>query len=137
MKKLFIGHFGGKDKDDWFFSWADSEEDALKTIERVFGEPVFIEDVSNVSSGGFCFKPIDISTDENPYYLLEPFQDDFKFESDEYIQDVINKQKIKKNNDGIKREEYRKLIEKENNNQKKLEESEYAKIREKLDRINL
>ena len=137
MKKLFIGHFGGKDKDDWFFSWADSEEDALKTIERVFGEPVFIEDVSNVSSGGFCFKPIDISTDENPYYLLEPFQDDFKFESDEYIQDVINKQKIKKNNDGIKREEYRKLIEKENNNQKKLEESEYAKIREKLDRINI
>ena len=137
MKKLFIGHFGGKDKDDWFFSWADSEEDALKTIERVFGEPVFIEDVSNVSSGGFCFKPIDISTDENPYYLLEPFQDDFKFESDEYIQDIINKQKTKKDNDGIKREEYRKLIEKENNNQKKLEESEYAKIREKLDRINL
>jgi len=137
MKKLFIGHFGGKDKDDWFFSWADSEEDALKTIERVFGEPVFIEDVSNVSSGGFCFKPIDISTDENPYYLLEPFQDDFKFESDEYIQDIINKQKIKKGNDGIKREEYRKLIEKENNNQKKLEESEYAKIREKLDRITL
>jgi len=137
LKKLFIGHFGGKDKDDWFLSWADSEEDALKTIERVFGEPVFIEDVSNVSSGGFCFKPIDISTDENPYYLLEPFQDDFKFESDEYIQDIINKQKIKKGNDGIKREEYRKLIEKENNNQKKLEESEYAKIREKLDRINL
>ena len=137
MKKLFIGHFGGKDKEDWFFSWADNEEEALKTIERVFGEPAFIEDVSNVSSGGFCFKPIDISTDENPYYLLEPFQDDFKFESDKYIQDVINKQKIKKNNDGIKREEYRKLIEKENNNQKKLEESEYAKIREKLDRINL
>jgi hypothetical protein len=137
LKKLFIGHFGGKDKEDWFFSWADNEEEALKTIERVFGEPAFIEDVSNVSSGGFCFKPIDISTDENPYYLLEPFQDDFKFESDEYIQDVINKQKIKKNNDGIKREEYRKLIEKENNNQKKLEESEYAKIREKLDRINL
>jgi len=105
LKKLFIGHFGGKDKDDWFLSWADSEEDALKTIERVFGEPVFIEDVSNVSSGGFCFKPIDISTDENPYYLLEPFQDDFKFESDEYIQDIINKQKTKKDNDGIKREE--------------------------------
>ena len=135
MKKLFIGHFGGKNKDDWFFSWADDEKDALKTIERVFGEPAFIEDVSKVSSGGFCFKPIDVSTDENPYYLLEPFQDDFKFENDNYIQEMINKQKNMINDTDIKRDEFRELIEKKNKNQKKLEESEYNKIIKKIDQI--
>lgn len=135
MKKLFIGHFGGKNKDDWFFSWADNEKDALKTIERVFGEPAFIEDVSKVSSGGFCFKPIDVSTDENPYYLLEPFQDDFKFENDNYIQKMINKQKNMINDTDIKRDEFRELIEKENKNQKKLEDSEYNNIIKKIDQI--
>ena len=135
MKKLFIGHFGGKNKDDWFFSWADNEKDALKTIERVFGEPAFIEDVSKVSSGGFCFKPIDVSTDENSYYLLEPFQDDFKFENDNYIQEMINKQKNMINDTDIKRDEFRELIEKKNKNQKKLEESEYNKIIKKIDQI--
>ena len=49
MKKLFIGHFGGKNKEDWFFSWADSEKDALTTIEKTFGEPKFIKDISNIS----------------------------------------------------------------------------------------
>ena len=137
MKKLFIGHFGGKDKDDWFFSWADTEKDALKSIENTFGDPKFIEEISNISSGGFCFKPLDISTDENPYYLLEPFQEDFKFENDDYIQEIIRKQKIKTNDNGVNREEYRKLIEKENSNQKQLEENEYNKIREKIDQISL
>jgi hypothetical protein len=136
LRKLFIGHFGDKEKEDWFFSWADSEKEAIKTIERVFGEPVFIEEVSNVSSGGFCFKPINVSDDENPYYLLEPFQDDFKFENDEYIQKIISKEKIETNNNELSRDEYRKLIETENINQKKLEENEYTKIIEKIDKIN-
>lgn len=135
MKKLFIGHFGDKNKNDWFFSWADNEKDALKTIEGIFGEPEFIEDVSNISSGGFCFKPVDISSDKNPYYLLEPFQDDFKFENDDVIQDLIKRQKININNFEENREEYRKLIEEENKNQNKLEEIEFNKIREKLDKI--
>jgi hypothetical protein len=137
LKKLFIGHFGGKDKNDWFFSWADNEKDALKTIESMFGKPEFIEDISKISSGGFCFKPLDISNDENPYYLLEPFQDDFIFENDDYIQELINKQKNKLNNDEINREEYRKLIEEENLNQKKLQDIEYNKIREKIDQIKI
>ena len=135
MKKLFIGHFGDKDKNDWFFSWADNEKDALKTIEKTFGEPEFIEDVSNISSGGFCFKPVNISSDKNPYYLLEPFQDDFKFENDDVIQDLIKRQKIKINNIEENREEYRKIIEEENKNQKKLEVIEYNKIKEKIDNI--
>ena len=42
MKKLFIGHFGGKIKEDWFFAWADNEKDALSTINKEFGEPIFI-----------------------------------------------------------------------------------------------
>jgi len=136
LKKLFIGHFGDKDKDDWFFSWADSEKDALKTIERVFGEPAYIEDVSKVSSGGFCFKPVDISTDEKPYYLIELFQDDFKFENDEYIQELIVKQKNTMKNSVIKREEYRELIQEKNKNQKNIEENEYNKIIKKIDQIN-
>ena len=137
LKKLFIGHFGDKDKNDWFLSWADNEIDAIKTVKRIFGEPDFIKDISNLSSGGFCFKPVDISSDENPYYLLEPLQDDFKFDNDELIQELIKTQKIKDNNNEINREEYRKLIEEENKNQKKLEETEYNKIREKIDQIKI
>ena len=137
LKKLFIGHFGGKNKDDWFFSWADTEEDALKTINEAFGEPAFIKEISNISSGGFCFKPVDISTNDKPYYLLELFQDDFKFENDKYVQDIIKKEKNINIDEESEREQYRKLIENENNNQKKLEENEYNKIIEKIDQINI
>ena len=137
MKKLFIGHFGGKDLDDWFFSWAESEKEALKTIEKTFGIPKFIKEITNISPGGFCFNPLDISTDGNSYYLLEVLQDDFKFENDDFIQEIIRNQKNKKNIDEITREEYRKLIELENSNQKKIEEIEYKKIIKQIDKINI
>ncbi len=137
MKKLFIGHFGGIDKDDWFFSWSDSKEDAIKIIEASFGEPAFIKEISDISSGGFCFKPVDISPDDKPYYLLELFQEGFKLENDKYIQDLIKKEKNNAIDDELDREQYRKLIEDENNNQKKLEEKEYNKIIEKIDQINI
>jgi regulatory protein YycH of two-component signal transduction system YycFG len=136
MKKLFIGHFGGKIKEDWFFAWADDENNALETIGKEFGEPIFIKDISNISSGGFCFKPINISNDDTPYFMFEPFQDDFKFENDQFIQDIIiNQILIKNDKEDIQREEYRKLIQKENIKQKKLEEKDYDRMREKIDNI--
>jgi hypothetical protein len=138
MKKLFIGNFGGKNKEDWFFSWADDKEDAIKTIKKEFGEPVFIEDITDTSSGGFCFKPINISKDDDPYFLLEPYQDDFRFKNDEYIQKIIIKQ-IYGNilSEDKQRDEYRRMIENENLKQKNKEETEYQKIRDQIDNLKI
>jgi hypothetical protein len=138
MKRLFIGHFGGKLKEDWFFSWAENEEEAIKTIQKEFGEPEFIEDVTDISSGGFCFKPINISDNTKPYYLFELFQDDFKFVNDNLIQEIIYKQiSIDEEKEDQQREEYRKLIEEENIKQKNSQEEEYNKIKEEIDNLNL
>jgi len=134
LKKLFIGHFGDKNKDDWFFSWANDEKDAISTIENIFGKPDYIKEISNVSSGGLYFKTIDISNNDKPYYLFESLSDDFKFKNDDIIQNIIRKQKnLDENN--LNREKYRKLIENDNKKQKELEENEYSKIIKKIDSI--
>jgi hypothetical protein len=134
LKKLFIGHFGDKNKDDWFFSWANDKKEAIEIIENIFGKPDYIEELSNVSSGGLCFKPVDISNNDKPYYLMETLPDDFKFKKDDLIQNIIIKQK-NLNDINLNREEYRKLIEDDNKKQKELEENEYCKIIKKIDSI--
>ena len=66
---------------------------------------------------------------------MELYKDDFKFENDEYIQEIIRKQKNKKKDNEINREEYRKKIEIENSKQNIIEENEYNKIREQIDKV--
>jgi len=132
LKKLFIGHFGDKDKDDWFFSWANDEEDALDTINKIFGKPDFLKELSNASSGGLCFKPIDLSNDDKPYFLLETLPEDFKFINEDDIQKIIVQQKNIPD-ENLNREKYRNLIEEENIKQKKLEQNAYNKMINKID----
>ena len=105
-----------------------------KTIKNLFGEPEYIKDITNISSGGLCFKPENVSNNQDPYFLLEPLQDDLKFENDNFIQDLIKEQKFNDNVE-MSRDKCRKLIEEENKNQKKLQELEYNKIRKEIDQV--
>jgi hypothetical protein len=130
--KLFIGHFGDKNKNDWFFSWAKDEKDAINIIENMFGKPEYIKEITNVSPGGLCFKPVDVSNDTKPYYLIETLPDDFKFENDDIIQKIILKEKNIKDID-LNREKYRKMINEKNKKQQELEEIEYTDIIKKID----
>ena len=91
-KKIFIGHFGGKDKEDWFLAWANDKEDAANTVDKMFGDPIFIKELQNAPSGAICLNPIDISDDDKPFYFLEALPDDLKFENDDYIQPIIKKE---------------------------------------------
>ena len=133
-----MGHFGGKDKDNWFLAWADDKDDAFTIVDKMFGEPIFIEELHDVSSGAICINTIDISDDDEPFYFLEALPDDLKFKNDEYIQKLIRKEKCSPTDAGKKhteRDVYRKSIEIKNDEQKKNEEEQYQIIKERLDNI--
>jgi hypothetical protein len=136
MKKLFIGYFG-KDDNYWFFSWAENEKEAIQIIEKEFGVPKYIKDISKNTSGLIAFKPINISKDQDPYFLFENHIKKFLFKNDEFIQKLIREQKNLGKNFNSKRENIRNIIEKENKKQKRLEEKEYDRIIKNIDELTI
>ncbi|MEA3457312.1 MAG: hypothetical protein U9R21_01390 [Candidatus Thermoplasmatota archaeon] len=140
MKKIFIGHFGGKDKEDWFLAWANDKDDAANTVDKMFGDPIFIEELQDVPSGAVCLNLTDISNDDKPFYFLEALPDDLKFENDDYIQQIIKKEKgssTKIDNDQLKRSRHKEENEKQNGDSEKSAEDQYQAIRDKIDSIEL
>ena len=139
-KKIFIGHFGGKDKEDWFLAWANDKEDAANTVDKMFGDPIFIKELQNAPSGAICLNPIDISDDDKPFYFLEALPDDLKFENDDYIQQIIKKEKdpsTKIDNGQLERSKYKEENKKQNGDSEKSSEDQYQAIRDKIDNIKL
>ena len=61
MKKLFIGYFG-KEENYWFFSWAENKKKAIHIIEKEFGMPKYIKDITKNTTGLIAFKPVNISS---------------------------------------------------------------------------
>lgn len=140
MKKIFIGHFGGKDKEDWFLAWANDKDDAVNTVDKMFGDPIFIKELQDSPSGAICINPVNISNDDKPFYFLEALLDDLKFENDDYIQQIIKEEKgypAKIDNKQLERSKYKKEHEKQNQNSEKSAEDQYQAIRDKIDSIKL
>lgn len=134
MKKIFIGHFGGKDKEDWFLAWANDKKDAANTVHKMFGDPIFIEELQDVSSGAVCLNPIDISDNKKPFYFLEALPDDLKFENDDCIQQIIKNEKdfsTKIDNEQLEISKYKK----QNRDPEKTDEEQYQTIRDEIDNI--
>ncbi len=140
MKKIFIGHFGGKDKEDWFLTWANDKDDAVNTVDKMFGDPIFIKELQDSPSGAICINPVDISNDDKPFYFLEALPDDLKFENDDYIQQIIKEEKgspAKIDNEQLERSKYKKERKKQNQDSEKSAEDQYQAIRDKIDSIEL
>jgi len=126
-------------KEDWSIGVYFGEDPFNFVLHENISNPVLTnKDITDISSGGFCFKPINVSKEDTPYFLLEPLQDDFRFKNDVEIQDIIIQQifDIEKNEDK-QREEYRKIIETENLKQKSKEDKEYQKIRDEIDSLKI
>jgi len=92
--KLFIGHFGDKKKNECFFAWAEDEDEAVLTVDSMFGEPIFMEELGNPSPGIICFNPVDISENgEDPFFVLKVIPNEFRFLKEDYINQVIKDEK--------------------------------------------
>ena len=141
MKKLYLGHFGGKYKEDWFLAWAKNKKNAESIVNKMFGKPIFIEELKNVSDGALCLNPVNISEDDKPYYFLELLPDDLKFENDEVIQNIINNEKnsdISEDYESINDVE---ITEKQDSDNEEVdietEEDQYQKIIQRIDKIKI
>ena len=141
MKKLYLGHFGGKYKEDWFLAWAKNKKNAESIVNKMFGKPIFIEELKNVSDGALCLNPVNISEDDQAYYFLELLPDDLKFENDEVIQRIIINEK---NSPFFENNETDSDIEitenKDSDNEEvdfESEEDQYQKIIQRIDKIKI
>ena len=106
----------------------------------MFGDPIFIKELQDAPSGAICLNPIDISDDGKPFYFLEALPDDLKFENDDYIQQIIKKEKgssTKIDNEQLERSKYKEENKKQNVDPEKSDEDHYQAIRDKIDNIKL
>jgi hypothetical protein len=90
--KLFIGHFGDKKKEEWFFCWAENEEEAMLMIDVAVGEPLFIEEVEN-EPGFICFKVHEEEEDGEKFNVIKAHEDELIFEDTGWIEHIISQER--------------------------------------------
>ncbi len=90
--KLFIGHFGDKKKEEWFFCWAENEEEATLMIDAAVGEPLFIEEVEN-EPGFICFKVHEEEEDGEKFNVIKAHEDELIFEDTGWIEHIISQER--------------------------------------------
>ena len=90
--KLFIGHFGDKKKEEWFFCWAENEDEAIFMIDGTIGEPLFIEEVEN-ESGFICFKVEEEKEEDKKFNIIKAHEDELFFNDYEWIEHIISQER--------------------------------------------
>ena len=90
--KLFIGHFGDKKKEEWFFCWAEDEEQATLMIDAAISEPLFIEEVEN-EPGFICFKVKEGEENGEKYNVIKAHEDELIFEDYDWIKHIISQER--------------------------------------------
>jgi len=90
--KLFIGHFGDKKKEEWFFCWAENEDEAVLMVDSTIGEPIFIEEIEN-QPGFICFKVKEEKEDGEKYNIIKAHEDELFFDDYEWIEHIISQER--------------------------------------------